>query len=115
LEDPAWDRGLVRETVDILVVLDQLVGNFKMLGEQSGNETEGEGGLLSKLVMIFEWVKSLSKSRLEGDVEGSSGFASTQEGVSGIGDVGMQDMMGVMDDAWLGDMLGSWSYDFMPR
>jgi hypothetical protein len=38
-----------------------------------------------------------------------------QEGAGGIGDVGMQDMMGVMDDAWFGDMLGSWSYDFMSR
>jgi hypothetical protein len=54
----------MRETVDILVVLDQLVGNFRALREQIGSEMEGEGSLLDKLVNIFEWVRNLSKSKL---------------------------------------------------
>jgi hypothetical protein len=111
-EDSIWDRRLVRETVDVLVVLEQLVGNFRSLRPEG---VEGDGDLFGKLAMVFEWVRDLSKSKLDGDIERNGGIESMHGEMEVMTDGGMQEMLGIMDDAWLGDMLGSWSYDFMSR
>jgi len=98
-EDPAWDRNLVRETVDIVLILEQLISNFRLL---KGHDT----------TMVFEWVKSWSQSKLTGDVTNTNGNSTihSEETI----DVPMDDttMLNIMDDTWLSDMLGSWSYDF---
>jgi len=105
----------VRETIDILDVLDRLIGSFKMLQVESGEGSAGE--LFGKMAMVFEWVRNTSKSKLVGaeEAEGSCGTEGVQIVVEEIGEMGMQDMMGVVDDSWLNEMLGSWNYDFMSR
>jgi hypothetical protein len=114
-EDPAWDCRIVRETIDILDVLDRLIGSFKMLQVESGEGSAGE--LFGKMAMVFEWVRNTSRSKLTGaeEAEGSCGTEGVQIVVEEIGEMGMQDMMGGVDDSWLNEMLGSWNYDFMSR
>jgi hypothetical protein len=41
-EDQSWDLGLVKETLDIILVLKQLVTNFGLLRGVHGDGTEGE-------------------------------------------------------------------------
>lgn len=114
-EDPAWDRTVVRETVDILVVLERLVDSFRVLQGMCVESTEAE--LFGKMAKVFEWVRNMSKSKLVGAEEGDKGCGN--ERVATVGeefpDVGMPDLMGGVDDAWLNEMLGSWSYDFMSK
>ncbi|KAE9376342.1 hypothetical protein N431DRAFT_289530, partial [Stipitochalara longipes BDJ] len=66
-EDPAWDRGVVKETIDILVVLERLIGSFKLLQGECKEVTEAE--LFGKMAMVFEWVRNLSKTKLFGGEE----------------------------------------------
>lgn len=115
LEDPAWDLGLVTETIDITVVLGQLIEKFRMLEDKCEEVTERE--MFGKLAMVFDWVRNLPKSKLAGAGRGevADGGEAVQIEMEDIGDVGMQEMMGGVDDTWLNEMLGSWSYDFMSR
>ena len=55
-KDPAWDTDLVRSTLDVLEVMDQLIKNIQVVraanGEQSAN------GLLDRAATIFMLVRS---------------------------------------------------------
>ena len=97
-----------------MLVLEQLIENFGLLGGVHGDGTEGE--LFGKMAIVFLWVKSLSSGKIEKTWEenGAAG-AEAQTDVEEMGDVGMTDMMAGMDDTWLSEMLGSWNYDFMSK
>jgi len=102
-----------------MLILDQLIYNFRSLGDgecKDGSDSgEIETNLFSKLAHIFESVKSWTKNRLTGDAAGISRVFMPSEEESN--DASMQDIaeMGGLDDTWLTEMLGSWSYDFISR
>jgi hypothetical protein len=110
-EDLAWDQGLVKETLDIMVVLEQLIGNCRLL---KGVHSDGmKGELFGKMAMVFEWMRSLLSGKIEKNVEGNG--VNGNEMPSGVEEISDVDMMAGMDDTWLSEMLRSWSYDFMSK
>lgn len=83
-----------------------------------GTNTE----LSRKMIIVFKWVRNMSRSKLISAEEGANGHGIEGIGVGGTGieaaefpDVGMQDFIGVIDDTWLNEILGSWSYDFVSK
>jgi hypothetical protein len=99
-----------------MLILDQLIQNFRLLSGGGGGQCKDENEMdpFAKLAHVFESVKSWTKSRLVGDAAGISGVFMQPEEAS---DASMQDIgdMGGLDDMWLTEMLGSWSYDFISR
>jgi len=120
LDDPAWDRGLVRETVDIFLILEQLIGNFQLMAGTTDSTEEPAAHVFAKLAYLFDsvrtWLKNKPIPSRVHENSASSANSHTNNG-DGAGEVALQDgeLMDMMDDAWMSEVLGPWSYDFMQR
>lgn len=123
LEDPGWDRSVVRETVDILAVLERVVVNFRSLSAEGGDGGVVRADIFAKLAWIFESVRVWTRGKLvtifgedtmHKQTWNGEDALGLQAGFGESGDAGV-DMMMVngIDDAYLNDMLGPWSYDFL--
>ena len=108
LEDPAWDLTLVRKTLNLSLVLDQLASNMAQVEAAASIDTtnyDGQsiyGQCAKRMLNIKEWWEGRLASE-------TSGGNPAQHGVNGT--MGPMAMDGV-DDAWFMDMLGAWDYPF---
>lgn len=98
LNDPTWDTGLVRSTVDVLQVMDQLISNVQhakaTIGEKSAD------GPLDRSSRIFMSFRSYCAAKLAEDAGGGdSGDASSQA----IGESCTQFENLFSEDDWLRD------------
>lgn len=116
----------MRETVDVLGVLECVVGRFRGLSMEAEGGNDGKD-IFRKLAWVFDSVRIWSRGKLvlifgEDGVDRETGAfggeVGLQEGFGEVGDVGVDvgvDLMMAngMDDVWLSEMLGPWSYDFL--
>ena len=105
LSDPTWDTGLVRSTVDVLQVMDQLISNIQHARAAHGEKSAG--GLLDKSTRIFVSVRSWCAAKLAENVgDEDSGNA----GYQAVGEGGMLLEPLPLEDMWLKDNL---AYEFL--
>jgi hypothetical protein len=115
LDDPAWDRRLVRDTVDILVVLDMLVARFEEASRLLNETAETDVG--RKAARMFRGVRAfcgLEMAPINATVQDGvilqMGTGPATEAVTGrevvaeVGDGEMMDLFG--DDTWMRDVFG---------
>ncbi|OOG00092.1 hypothetical protein ASPCADRAFT_203985, partial [Aspergillus carbonarius ITEM 5010] len=62
LNDPVWDTGLMRSTVDVLQVMDQLISNLQQAREAAGEEAAG--GHLDSTTRKFLLIRSTCAAKL---------------------------------------------------
>jgi hypothetical protein len=100
--------------VDLNAVLEQFINNLRIM---RGCFCDGsESDAFAKVAMVFESVKSWKKSIPIEDESGISGVF-VRQFVEKTHEAPMQDipLMNIVDDTWLSEELGSWSYDFISR
>lgn len=105
LDDPSWDIGLVRSTVDILQILDRLLNNLELANQLSFDGAEDS--IAARTIKVFTSVRAWCSAKL-----GSSGNAANDTSLRLTSEAGMsQDPFALesLDDAWLGDILASWT------
>lgn len=109
-EDPAWDKAMVRSTVDILVILDRIISHFRQVGNDGIDNSEPV--MFDNLALVFESVRSWSKSKLIGNASGTNDVLNMQAMEENT-DAPMHDIpvMNAIDDMWLGELFGPWSYE----
>lgn len=101
LDDPAWDTGLVRSTIDLLFVLDEIINNLKEVREICGESPDD--GIIARSVRIFSSVRSLCGAKLAADTDGSNhpsfqnatsenGIFLDSMSIEGLGDIWMRDI-----------------------
>lgn len=98
LNDPTWDTGLVRSTVDVLQVMDQLISNIQHAKAADGDESAD--GLLDRSTKIFTSVRSWCAAKL---TEGAGGGDSGNAGFQAAGESGMPLEALFLEDVWLSD------------
>lgn len=105
LDDPAWDRSMVRTTVDLLTVLDQLIANVQQISKRRECTSDSrEGHLFSCAVHKIQAIRAKWEARLLEDRAG----AVTTDGQNV--DMAMPENLPIdfSDDGWLREILGSW-------
>jgi hypothetical protein len=96
-EHPEWDRGLVRENLDVSLFLEKAEGNFSQVKEAAGLDLDGSEDIdtfnimASKTRVIKMWWEATNPSTM-----GSLGIASGDE----MGEFPME----CLDDNWLRDV-----------
>lgn len=111
-EDSAWDLGLVRSTMDLNLVLEHFINNLRLMRGHRSDSSEPD--MFAKVALVFESAKSWSKNRFIVDADSISGIFVRNFPEDTV-HVPVQDtpLMNIMDDAWLSEELGAWSYDFV--
>ncbi|KAK7959813.1 uncharacterized protein PG986_004667 [Apiospora aurea] len=73
LEDPAWDKGLARQTVDVLQFLDQVITDIQSISAVGGGGGDRDGdlwsatGYLTGVLRVFTAVRAWCASKLAED------------------------------------------------
>jgi len=101
-EHPEWDRGFVRQNLDLSSALETTERNFLQVKEVAGLDPNGSDDLdtfsimASKARVIRMWWEATA-----GSTSNSVGEAPSE---------GMNDIpMDFLDDSWLRDVLGPWN------
>ena len=105
LDDPSWDIGLVRSTVDILQILNRLLSNLELANQMCFDGAEDS--VAARTIKVFAAVRAWCSAKL-----GSSGNEANDTNLPLTSEAGMfQDPFNLesLDDAWLGDILASWT------
>ncbi|KAH8649923.1 hypothetical protein BX600DRAFT_473805 [Xylariales sp. PMI_506] len=63
LNDPAWDTGLVRSTVDLLAVIDRILRNLQLASVAGGVDTSADG-LFHRTLRIFMMAKTWCSTKM---------------------------------------------------
>ncbi|KPM45559.1 hypothetical protein AK830_g940 [Neonectria ditissima] len=84
-KDPIWDTRLARSTVDVVQVVDRLIGNILQAREAFGDESAD--GLLDKSIRIFKAFRSQCVANLDDGVGGDSEISGTERGARKDGSV----------------------------
>ena len=105
LEDPDWDRGLVKETVNLSLVLAQLIERMK----QVKTAAELDVGVSENLDIFNATAQRLQTIKDWWDAR------SAVDVLAPVADHEARDESNVsFDDAWLKDILGTEDYQFEP-
>lgn len=97
-EHPAWDTGFVRSTVDVLVVLDQIISNLQQVHVDGG--TEFVDVIRDKTVKILGLVRSWCAVKLAPHHHGGTNSEAIDENsmftepmfLEGLDDIWMRDI-----------------------
>ncbi|KAK9257993.1 hypothetical protein V1519DRAFT_455882, partial [Lipomyces tetrasporus] len=101
-EHPEWDRGLVRENLDVSLFLEQVEKNFAQVKEAAGLDLGGSedidsfNNFASRIKIIKMWWNARTVSTMAPHDTAS-------------GDVMGDFPMEFLDDDWLRDLLGPWN------
>ncbi|CAM1508658.1 Fc.00g055060.m01.CDS01 [Cosmosporella sp. VM-42] len=96
LDDPSWDKCLVRSTVDVIQVMDQLICNIELA--RAADDKGSAGGLLDRSTRIFMSVRSRCAAKFAeaAEIEDPHNIRSRRVGEGGI----LLDTLPLEDD-WL--------------
>lgn len=105
LQNPGWDRALIRSTIDVLDYLEQVAVRMEQAYENwkigdAGNETSVfcKGAQIMRSAVPI-WAASLEKAEKGDERQGSENMES-----------GMDEMlMEFSDETWFTDFFGSWN------
>lgn len=103
-EDPAWDKGLVRNTADLLLILDEIIDRFDQASITCSDNSDQN--IYNRLGAIFKAVRSWCGTKLNTDI--NLPYVPTDQAV---GDPTLGTLpLDFLDDAWFTNVLGSWNY-----
>jgi hypothetical protein len=118
LRDPAWDRGVVRQTVDILSVLDQMAELFDGVPEAMGWDVDSHADnvfpMHSKMVrtmrsLLAAEINAIEAPSAELEVWRGQPHEQTAAGMLHLMGAGHVDVpMALTEDQWWGDIFGPW-------
>ncbi|KAJ5227234.1 uncharacterized protein N7469_007240 [Penicillium citrinum] len=105
LDDPAWDKNMVRNTANILDILDRITYGMKTANSQDINEAEwnifDKGAKMAQSIkqgwepkLMETWYPSVSANGIEGDFVASNAAIDASP-------------MNGFDDAWMMEIFGS--------
>lgn len=81
LNDPIWDTGLVRSTINVLEVMDRLVSNIQQASAAAGEKSSG--GFLDRSTRIFMSFRSWYAAKFSEGAGIDSGNCASQAGGGG--------------------------------
>jgi hypothetical protein len=103
LEVPGWDKDLLRQTADLLQILDRIIDNIRRVKDSDSEHYKGE--MFTRTIKIFESIRIRCGVKL-GE---NRSLSDTKEDY--LGDpVEDSTFIDVSGDTWLRDVLGSWDY-----
>jgi hypothetical protein len=120
-EDPAWDKELVRNTADLLVLLDQTVDFFTRLDSTYKIKVSaGEETVFRMAAKIMRNIKTSWEPTLSRHLGGVPSSSTNQEAVQLIPapnppdhqsiDMATVNMMDFGDVTWMSDVFGPWEF-----
>ena len=102
LNDPVWDTGLMRSTVDVLQVMDQLISNLQQAREAAGEEAAG--GHLDSTTRKFLLIRSTCAAKLAEHEQRNSTVSQTAR----ENDLQLNSLLldyGLLDESWTAGLL----------
>lgn len=108
LNDPNWDTSLVRSTVDLLLVLDQVISNLEAANVTGGDSsTDGVIGRTARLFSsVRMWCGAKFGDGTGGGPGGGTGNHESQAQAPAENAMLMEPMLlQSLDDAWVNDIL----------
>ncbi|KAF4988706.1 hypothetical protein FGRMN_9599 [Fusarium graminum] len=119
-EDPAWDKDLVRNTADLLVLLDQVIDFFmQMNSAYKMKVNEGEETVFVAGARIMRNIRNTWEPTLSRHLGGASSLSTNQGAVQPIStqlsaqptmDMTNVNMMDFGDVTWMSDVFGPWEF-----
>ncbi|KAF5678071.1 transcription factor [Fusarium heterosporum] len=119
-EDPAWDKDLVRNTADLLVLLDQVVDFLmQMNSAYKIKVNEGEETVFVAGARIIRNIRNAWEPTLSRHLGGASSLSTNQGAVQPIStqqsaqptmDMTNVNMMDFGDVTWMSDVFGPWEF-----
>ncbi|KAH8888428.1 hypothetical protein GQ53DRAFT_843406 [Thozetella sp. PMI_491] len=111
MKDPSWDTGLVRSTIDLIPVLDQVISNLDQAGAMTGDGSED--GIFPRTSQLFMSVKSWCSAKLSDETQDAESEGLRPEAA---GDMAMtlsqeSTLLDSLHDDWLTDMLNCGTLD----
>jgi hypothetical protein len=105
LDDPAWDKDIVQNTANLLLISDQVANNMGRVTGLAGLDNDStEGDVFTRAAKMAEYIRLGWEAKL--DVEPRRPAIPTRQNVDGtIPEVLPIDFS---DEAWLTDILVSW-------
>jgi len=108
LEDPAWDKGIVRETADVHSILNQIILNM----QEANDWYNAEGGVFTKAAEAFGTIRSRWRVKLGLPIIPPGylpGLMANGEEVMGQPSVAMEDVMSMElpEEWWFSDVFAS--------
>ncbi|KAH8196146.1 hypothetical protein TruAng_009681 [Truncatella angustata] len=114
LDDPGWDRSMVRQTADIIYYLEQTAVKMDQAHEMGNFGVNGsDGSLFTKAAFALRMTIPSWTANLEaiGAVTAAQTEAQTISSTIGVQSTNVQTdpmLMDFADDTWLTDMFASW-------
>jgi hypothetical protein len=105
LDDPAWDKDNIRNTANLLAILDQIANNTGQVPRLAGLDSDGtDGDVFTRAVKMVGSIRLGWESKLAVEPVGPV-IPNGQNVDETIPEVLPIDLS---DDTWLRDILGSW-------
>jgi len=105
LDDPAWNKDIVRNTANLTLILDQVTDKIRQAAGLAGLDSDSpEGNMLTKAAKMLGSIRLGWEAKLA--VESTGPAISNTQNVEEIIPEALP--MDFSDDAWLTDILVSW-------
>lgn len=108
LDDPDWDLGLVRETLDLSLVLDQVVTKMAQVKLAAGLDygSSEDSDVFSQNSRRIGSIKAWWDAKISMDL--------TERNIAAVDETVGEAATDFLDDAWLKDILGPWDLQLEP-
>jgi len=104
LDDPAWDKDIVRNTANLPLILDQIANNMGQVAKLAALSSDStEVDVFTKAAKMAESVRLRWEAKLAVEPTGPTRQNMDETILEAL-------PMDFSDDAWLTDMLVSWDY-----
>lgn len=105
LDDPAWDRGAVCNTVDLLKLLDQMMDNLELASSEAGEQADDD--LLKQITLRGRMSRAWLSTKMVAKEGEESAWAATNsdENMLDQNQQSQMDSMGFGNDMWFGEFL----------
>ncbi|KAJ5815094.1 C6 transcription factor [Penicillium riverlandense] len=112
-DDPAWDRQAVRNTVDMLTLLEWMAEKAELASREAGEQSDDDSfRRVSKMLRLSRrWVLAKQKAAAEGSTSLYSdrpALAPAEDDMKDLTEMAWMDALESGDGTWLEDVLG-WS------
>ena len=105
LDDPGWDRKMVQNTANVLLILDQLSHSLLQVPSCAGLESDPiEGDVFTRTAKVSESIRQVWEAKLAVEPVGHD-IAISQNVLEAVPDVAPT--MNFSDDTWMSDILVS--------
>lgn len=107
-EEPGWSASVVRETIDILQVMEDLSGRFDRVAEEAGliNDRADSSGLFAHVIKSMRTIRAAWEPKLQPQTRGAEVPENMDFDITSLDGLSAEFLDGM--NGWMSDMMFSW-------